>query len=130
MGDAFWSQVSQNVGADTWNVRAQVVDEEVRGKVRRAEVAKRPVRCLELGTYCGYSALRIAKNFPAGSMLVSVEKDELFAAIATKIIEFAGLGDKVKIWMGTVHSEIAQISERLEKEPADFILCDHSKDRF
>ena len=104
-------------------------------------------------------------------------KDELFAAIATKIIEFAGLDDKadracklqdkatrprcfhtqVKIWMGTVHSEIANITNRqpqqcrlvqpfcagyakdvgwlfkfddvsrLEQEPADFVLVDHSK---
>lgn len=45
----------------------------------------------------GYSALRIARNLPEGGRLLSVEKDELFAAIATKIIEFAGLDDKVPL---------------------------------
>lgn len=85
---------------------------------------------MELGTYCGYSALRIARNLPENGKLLSVEKDELFAAIATKIIEFAGLDHKVKIWIGTAHSELMHISERLEKQPADFVLCDHSKERF
>lgn len=60
-------------------------------------------------------------------------EDELFAAIATKVIEFAGLDDKawgyqllhcqcfrsipqVKIWMGTVHSEIANITHRRREQ--------------
>ena len=29
--------------------------------------------------------------------------------------------------MGTVHSEIANITQRLEQQPADFVLVDHSK---
>ena len=70
----------------------------------------------------GYSALRIARNLPEGGKLLSVEKDslwvishwvylsllprssgckdELFAAIATKIIEFAGLDDKASSRLG------------------------------
>lgn len=103
---------------------------KVAEKTERFGKFGRPVRCLELGTYCGYSALRIAKQLPEGATLLSVEQDELFASIATKIIEFAGLESKVKIWMGTAHSEISNITERLGKEPADFILCDHSKERF
>ncbi|CAE7206583.1 COMT [Symbiodinium necroappetens] len=78
----------------------------------------------------GYSALRIARNLPDGGKLLSVEKDELFAAIATKIIEFAGLDSKVKIWMGTVHSELVNITDRMERQPADFVLVDHSKERY
>src|ERR1044072_1363720 len=33
----------------------------------------RPKLILELGTYCGYSALRMARVMPAGSRIVSVE---------------------------------------------------------
>jgi len=61
---------------------------------------------------------------------LSVEQDELFAAIATKIIEFAGLEKRVKIWMGTVQSEPANMSNILSNKPADFILVDHSKERY
>lgn len=128
--DAFWSKTFETEGTARWDVRGHKMEEKVRDKVREKATAGLPVRCLELGTYCGYSALRIAKNLPEGSHLLSVEKDLLFAAIATKIIEFAGLESKVKIWMGTVHSELTNITVRFEKSPADFVLCDHSKDRF
>eukprot|EP00928_Gymnodinium_smaydae_P042753 TRINITY_DN28755_c0_g1_i2.p1 TRINITY_DN28755_c0_g1~~TRINITY_DN28755_c0_g1_i2.p1 ORF type:complete len:663 (+),score=106.88 TRINITY_DN28755_c0_g1_i2:33-1991(+) len=128
--DAFWNKTFQREGADKWNVRGQIIEEKVKGKVHEKSQSNSPVRCLELGTYCGYSALRIARHLPEGSKLLSVEKDELFAAIATKIIEFAGLDDRVKIWMGTVHSELGNITRRLEDTPADFVLCDHSKERY
>lgn len=130
--DEFWNKTFQREASDKWNVRGQVIEEKLREKVAEKTMRnhRRPVRCLELGTYCGYSALRIAKNLPEGGFLLSVEKDELFAAIATKILEFAGLDHKVKIWMGTAHSELANITERLENEPADFVLIDHSKERY
>eukprot|EP00971_Amphidinium_carterae_P065773 1303332-Amphidinium_carterae.2 len=88
--DQFWNKVFQNQAADQWNVRGKTIEEKVKAKVAGKSGSSEPVRCLELGTYCGYSALRIARNLPEGSYLVSVEKDELFAAIATKIVEFAG----------------------------------------
>lgn len=128
--DSFWNKTFQQQGADRWNVRGQTIEDKVREKVQEKAKAGEPMRCLELGTYCGYSALRIARHLPENGKLLSVEKDELFAAIATKIIEFAGLDHKVKIWIGTVHSELMNITEKLEKQPADFVLCDHSKERF
>jgi len=130
--DAFWAKAFARQGAEKWDVRGQLIEEKVRATVQEKyrRVGPKPVRCLELGTYCGYSALRIARNLPEGSTLLSVERDELFAAIATKIIEFAGLEAKVKIWMGSVHSELTSITERLQREPADFVLCDHSKERY
>lgn len=88
--DAFWSNMIplENTAA-RWEVRGQTIEQAVQDKVE-AHLGQ-DIRCLELGTYCGYSALRIARNLPEGSTLLSVEKDALFAAIATKIIEFAGL---------------------------------------
>jgi branched-chain amino acid aminotransferase len=133
--DAFWNSKFGKQGAEQWNIRGQSIEdkviETVDAKAKSGKNAyQRTVRCLEMGTYCGYSALRIAKNLPEGSSLLSVERDELFAAIATKIIEFAGLDSKVKIWMGTVHSELPNITAKLEMEPADFVLVDHLKERF
>lgn len=128
--DAFWNKTFEQKGAEKWDVRGQIIEEKVREKVIEKARLKQPVRCLEMGTYCGYSALRIAKNLPEGGTLLSVERDELFAAIATKIIEFAGLEKKVKIWMGTVHSELMNITDRLEHQAADFVLVDHSKERY
>lgn len=128
--DAFWNKIFQQQGAEKWNVRGQNIEERLLEKINAKAASGGTVRCLEMGTYCGYSALRIAKNLPENGKLLSVEKDELFAAIATKIIEFAGLDHKVKIWIGTVHSELLNITERMQKQPADFVLCDHSKERY
>lgn len=129
---AFWDKATDIQSSEKFNVRGRTIEEKVIEKVQEMQGAaeSKPVQCLEMGTYCGYSALRIAKNLPEGSMLLSVERDALFAAIATKIIEFAGLDSKVKIWVGTVHSELANITSTLGGKPADFVLVDHSKERF
>jgi len=96
-------------------------------------VEKVPKRCVELGTYCGYSSLRIAKALPADGVLVTIDIDPLFAAIATKIIEYAGASHKVKVLMGEVTTKADKIASLLGvdvKGVADFVLCDHSKDKF
>ena len=137
--DTFWMEV---LGASDpkvklkWAARGQNIEQTVRkaviqngetheddwDPVARA-LGEIPFRCLEIGTYCGYSALRIARNrecaaaflsltfayaeprastdsvhhcllmvpVPDNGSLLSVEKDPLFAAIATKIVEYAGL---------------------------------------
>jgi branched-chain amino acid aminotransferase len=128
--DDFWNGTFHSEGTDKWQARGLFIANKVLEKVAEKNASGEPVRCLELGTYCGYSAIQIAKHLPEGSILLSVEQDELFAAIATKIIEFAGLEDKVKIWMGTVQSEPANMANILSNKPADFILVDHSKERY
>lgn len=54
-----------------------------------------PSVALELGTYCGYSGVRIARLLKAGARLLTVEFNPEFAAIAKQIFEFAGVQDKV-----------------------------------
>jgi len=128
--DDFWNSTFGFEGKEKWKVRGLFIANNVLAKVAEKNALGEPVRCLELGTYCGYSAIQIAKHLPEGSILLSVEQDELFAAIATKIIEFAGLESKVKIWMGTVQAEPANMARILSNKPADFVLVDHSKERY
>jgi len=123
--DSFWAHHFGMKGTDTWSIRRDILDGLVSEKA--------PRRALELGTYCGYSALRIARKLPADGRLVSVDVDPLFGAIATKIVEYAGLSDKVKILTGTVETKLQRINDCLVQEPGDkvdFVLCDHSKERF
>ena len=51
---------------------------------------------LELGTYCGYSAVRIASLLPPNSRLITMEFNPVFAAIARQVIAWAGVEDKVR----------------------------------
>ena len=37
---------------------------------------------------------------------------------------------KVKIWMGAIENELANIELRFENRRADFVLCDHAMERY
>src|ERR1700744_2782015 len=65
--------------------------------VRRAN----PKLALELGTYCGYSALRIARSAPAAKVY-SVERAEANAVNARQIWAHAGVADRVTCVVGTL----------------------------
>src|SRR6266513_2309749 len=66
--------------------------------VRRAS----PQLLLELGTYCGYSALRMSRVMPAGARLCSIEFSAANAAIARRIWDHAGVGDQLTVVVGTL----------------------------
>src|SRR5690242_15958531 len=65
--------------------------------VRRAN----PRLALELGTYCGYGALRIARAAPAAKVY-SVELSAANAAVAQRIWTHAGVADRVTCVVGTI----------------------------
>ena len=46
---------------------------------------------LELGTFCGYCTIRLARSLPASATIVTVEKDEKTFDVARQIIGRAGL---------------------------------------
>ena len=91
-----------------------------------------PKKVLELGTYVGYSATRIAQKLRPGAHLYSVEFSEANAAIARKIIEHGGLSDMVTIVNGTI-SDGGKTIDVLENEygftegSLDFVFIDHDK---
>jgi len=123
--DSFWNHTFSEAGSNSWSARGDILDATLAEKM--------PKRCVELGTYCGYSALRIAKALPEDGFLVTIDIDPLFAAIATKIVEYAGASHKVKVLMGEVDAKADKIAALLSVETegkADFVLCDHSKDKF
>src|SRR6266550_4481425 len=96
--------------------------------VRRAS----PHLLLELGTYCGYSALRMARLLPAGARLCSIEFSPANAAIARRIWDHAGIGDQLTVVVGTLGDGGATI-DRLRTEhgfgegSVDFAFVDHDK---
>jgi catechol O-methyltransferase len=99
--------------------------------VRRAA----PRRALELGTYCGYSALRIARAMPEGGRLVSIEFNAANAEIARRIWDHAGAGDRLAVVVGTLDDGGATIG-RLESEHGfaagslDFVFIDHVSEAY
>ena len=82
-----------------------------------------PARVLELGCYCGYSAVLIASNLPTGGHLISVELDPESAAVAQQVIDHAGLAQRVDIIVGDSQDVIAGLSGTF-----DLVFLDHWKD--
>lgn len=77
-------------------------DEKAKVLALAARAAPSKGITLEVGTYCGYSALRFALARP-GSLVLSLEADPGNAVIARTIVAYAGLGHLIDIRIG--HSE-------------------------
>ena len=98
----------------------------------RAVIRASPQLLLELGTYCGYSALRMARVMPAGAHVYSLEFNPANAAIARRIWDHAGIGDQLTVVVGTLGDGGATI-DRLQAEHGfgdgalDFVFVDHDK---
>lgn len=95
--------------------------------VRRAD----PRRALELGTYCGYGALRIARAAP-DAQVFSVELAEANAANARQIWAHAGVADRVTCVVGTVGDggrtlDALTAQHGLDPGALDFLFLDHDK---
>ena len=115
---------SQSFMMNVGDEKGQILDAAIR------RVA--PKRLLELGTYCGYSALRTARAMPEDARLYSIEFSAANAAIARRIWDHAGLGDRVTVLVGTL-GDGGRTLARLESEygfsagSLDFVFVDHDK---
>jgi catechol O-methyltransferase len=99
--------------------------------VRRTD----PKLVLELGTYCGYSALRVARTMGDQARLVSIEFNSANAAIARRIWDHAGVRERLTVVVGTLGDGGTTV-ERLESEhgfakgSVDLIFIDHDKNAY
>ncbi|XP_038665155.1 catechol O-methyltransferase-like [Scyliorhinus canicula] len=89
-----------------------------------------PSTVLELGTYCGYSALRMVRVLKPGARLLTIEFDPANANIAKQIFRFAAVEEKVEILEGPSEDIIPQLKKKHEVDTLDFVFLDHWKDRY
>jgi catechol O-methyltransferase len=119
----YGQSIMMNVGDE----KGEILD----AAIRRVD----PRRLLELGTYCGYSALRTARAMPEEAHLYSIEFLPANADIARRILGHAGIGDRVTVVVGTLGDGGRTISA-LESEHGfaerslDFVFVDHAKDAY
>ena len=101
------------------------------GALRRAC----PQLILELGTYCGYSALRMARAMPEGARVVSIEFNAANAAIARRIWDHAGIADQLSVVVGTLGDggktmEVLEAEHGFDEDSVEFAFFDHDKDAY
>jgi catechol O-methyltransferase len=115
--------VMMNVGDE----KGELLDAAIRRAV--------PRRLLELGTYCGYSALRTVRVMPEEAHLHSIEFSPANADIARRLLGHAGVGDRVTVVVGTL-GDGGRTLAALEGEHGfgagslDFVFMDHDKDAY
>lgn len=107
-----------------------------KGELLDAAIRKcAPTQLLELGTYCGYSALRTARVMAPDAHLTSIEFSADNAEIARAILDHAGVGDRVTVVVGTL-GDGGATADALESEHGfaagslDFAFLDHAKEAY
>ena len=80
---------------------------------------------LELGCFCGYSAILMAKNLTKFGKVVSIEVNKTYARNALEIIKYSGLKDKIILIEGSSEKIIGTLRYRF-----DFVLLDHWKNLY
>ena len=92
---------------------------------------KKPRNILELGAYCGYSALRMAIAAPEARIL-SIEISDANANISRAVHEHAGVDGRVEVLVGSIGDDGQTLtklrSQYVEaRSPFDFVFIDHDK---
>ena len=106
-----------------------------KGKLLDAAVRRaNPRLALELGTYCGYGALRIAAAAPS-AQIISVELSPANADVAQRIWSHAGVADRITCVVGTIGDD-GMTLDRLQADHGcasggiGLLFIDHDKNAY
>ncbi len=84
-------------------------------------------KCLEIGTFTGYSAIWVAGALPAGGQLICCELSEVYAGVARKYLSAAGLMDKVELRIAPAADSLAALVADGESGTFDYAFIDADK---
>jgi catechol O-methyltransferase len=97
-----------------------------KGKILQSSLQKHnPKTVLELGSFIGYSAILIASTIDDDAMLYSVDPDQNSIEISQKMVDFAGLSNKVNFINSKAETAIPTFKNIL-----DFVFIDHVKKKY
>ncbi|EPX71646.1 COMT 2 protein [Schizosaccharomyces octosporus yFS286] len=114
---------------DIGQAKGQIIVDKIR--------EKKPKIMVELGGYLGYSAILFGKELLQDSTAhyYSLEANPTFAEMATKLIDLAGISEKVTILVGPATTSLVSLQKELQKQDSgvrtfDFVFIDHWKDLY
>lgn len=84
-------------------------------------------RCLEVGTFTGYSALCVAQALPADGRLTCIDKSEEWTAVARGFWERAGVSTKIDLALGPALPILDGMLEEGQASTYDFAFIDADK---
>jgi predicted O-methyltransferase YrrM len=87
-------------------------------------------KCLEIGTFTGYSAMWVASALPADGKLVCCELSALYASIAQRHLTAAGLMGKVELRVAPAADSLAELIADGQGGTFDYAFIDADKGRY
>ncbi|CAF1379220.1 unnamed protein product [Rotaria sordida] len=97
--------------------KGKILDDAIR--------TRKPKTVLELGTFLGYSSLRMAGQLPNDASIISIDINSQTAEIAHTIHKHAGVENRIKIIIGSSENIIPQLNKIYHIDSFDFIFIDH-----
>ena len=87
-------------------------------------------KCLEVGTFTGYSAMWVAGALPADGELICCELSGMFAGVARKHLTAAGLIDKVDLRIAPAADTLSALLADGAAGTFDYAFIDADKGRY
>jgi caffeoyl-CoA O-methyltransferase len=87
-------------------------------------------RCIEVGTFTGYSALAVARVLPADGKLICCDIDEDYTAVGRPYWEEAGVADKIDLRIAPAKETLDKMIDDGELGVFDFMFIDADKDGY
>ena len=84
-------------------------------------------RCLEVGTFTGYSALACAEALPVDGQLVALDISEEWTAIGRRHWSAAGLADRIDLRLGPAAESMQAMLDEGQAGSFDFLFIDADK---
>jgi predicted O-methyltransferase YrrM len=84
-------------------------------------------RCLEIGTFTGYSALVVASALPADGTLVACDVSEEWTRIGRRYWRQAGVADRIDLRLGPALDTLAVLERDEGADSFDFAFIDADK---
>ena len=84
-------------------------------------------KAVEVGTFTGYSALRVAQALPADGTLVCCDVSEEWTAVGKKYWEQAGVSDRISLRIGPAIDTLKVMRDAGEEGTFDFGFIDADK---
>ena len=87
-------------------------------------------RCIEVGTFTGYSALAVARILPEDGQLICCDIDEDYTAIARRYWQEAGVADKIDLRIAPAEESLDQLIATGHTGAFDFMFIDADKEGY
>lgn len=84
-------------------------------------------RCLEVGTFTGYSALACAEALPEDGRLLALDISAEWTAVAQRHWQAAGLAEKIELKLGPAEDSLGELLAGGQAGSFDFMFIDADK---